>query len=156
MRINSHSVKNTLHLGGLIARELLPGDIICLFGDLGSGKTVLTKGIAAGLGIDEQEVNSPSFVLIREYNQGRIPLYHFDFYRIDAAREISLIGYEEYFYGQGVCVVEWAQRLDGLLPPEYLKIELAAKGGTQRSLVFSALGQRYRKILEKIDAHISR
>jgi tRNA threonylcarbamoyladenosine biosynthesis protein TsaE len=154
MKINSQSVNDTLNIGKAIAKNLESGDIVCLFGQLGSGKTVLTKGISAGLGVEKNKVISPSFVLMRQY-KGRIPIYHFDFYRLDNPRDILGIGYEEFFYDEGVCVIEWADRLGELLPQEFLKIELLVKGDKQRLLNFSAQGSRYKALLERIYAHIS-
>ncbi len=155
MRIISSSVKQTLGIGRSIAGGLQAGDIICLFGNLGSGKTVLTKGIAEGLGLRKKDVISPSFVLIRQYKGRRLPLYHFDLYRLNKAREVILLGYEEYFYGDGVSVVEWADRLGKLLPENYLRIDLRVKGATKRELKISANGRRYRKLQEMIDEDIS-
>jgi len=155
MRILSGSVKQTLSIGRGIAGNLQAGDIICLFGNLGSGKTVLTKGIAEGIGLNKKDVISPSFVLIREYKDARLPLYHFDLYRLDKQREIYLLGYEEYFYGDGVSVVEWADRLGNLLPGSYLRIELRVKAPTKRELKISGFGKRHRQLREMIDEDIS-
>lgn len=108
-------------LGGLAAA----GDVITLSGELGSGKTTLTQAIALGLGVPaEQPVTSPTFALLHEY-QGRLPLYHLDLYRLAKEEELAELGLEEYLYGEGVCVVEWPDRLAGLLPPERLEIALA-------------------------------
>ncbi len=155
MKLISKSVKQTLAIGTKIAKNLKKGDIICLFGELGSGKTVLTKGIAAGLGIERDKIISPSFVLIRQYPGAKIPLYHFDLYRLRAAGDILVLGYEEYLYGAGVSVIEWADRLKYLLPAEFLKIELTIKAKTERWLKVSAFGKRYRNFLEDIDEDIS-
>jgi len=155
MRIITDSVKQTLGIGRSIAGNLQAGDIICLFGDLGSGKTVLTKGIGEGLGLHKKDVISPSYVLIREYKGGELPLYHFDLYRLNKAREVVLLGYEEYFYGDGVSVVEWADRLGKLLPEGYLRIDLRVRGATKRELKIAANGCRYRKLQEMIDEDIS-
>jgi tRNA threonylcarbamoyladenosine biosynthesis protein TsaE len=155
MNLVSHSVNSTVKIGKVIAHYLNKGDILCLFGQLGSGKTVLTRGIGLGLGVEKNQVISPSFVLIRQY-QGRIPVYHFDLYRLDEPGDILGLGYEEFFYDQGVCVIEWADRLKSLLPQECLKIELSVKGKTERGFEFTARGSRYKKLLEKIRAHLSR
>ncbi|MBU4346370.1 MAG: tRNA (adenosine(37)-N6)-threonylcarbamoyltransferase complex ATPase subunit type 1 TsaE [Candidatus Omnitrophica bacterium] len=154
IKIISNSVKQTLKIGRRIARDLRGSDIICLFGQLGSGKTVLTKGIAGGLRMDKRRIISPSFVLIRQYNQGKLPLYHFDLYRLKAARDILALGYEEYLYGNGVTVIEWADRLEYLLPPEFLKIQLFIKGDKQRLFRFTAFGERYKELLDKIHENI--
>lgn len=119
------SPKETFELGRKIGLEAKAGEIICLDGDLGVGKTVFTQGIAKGLGIDEA-VNSPTFTIIQEYDEGRLPLYHFDVYRIGNPEEMYEIGYEDYFYGQGVCLIEWAKLIEELIPDE-AKIVLIEK-----------------------------
>lgn len=133
-----------------MARNLRPGDIICLFGELGSGKTVLVKGIAEGMGIKKDKVISPTFVLIRQYDQGKFTLYHFDLYRLDYASSILGLGYEEYLYDDGIAVIEWADRLKYLLPGEFLKIELSIRRDPHRLLEFRAKGARYKELLRKI------
>lgn len=150
MRIISNSVNETIKIGKVIAKNLNPGDIICLFGELGSGKTVLAKGIAQGLGIKKEKVISPSFVLIRQHLKGKLPLYHFDLYRLRDLGDIQGLGYEEYFYDKGVTIVEWADRLRSLLPGEFLKIKLNVKGKTKRMLEFSAFGTHYKKLLKEL------
>jgi len=150
MQIISHSPKETLKLGKSIARFLNSGDIICLIGELGSGKTVLTKGIAQGLGIDKSKVTSSSFILIREHLNGRLPLYHFDLYRLDEIKSISLLGIEEYIYGDGVTIIEWAQRLKSLIPKECLMIKLLYLPGSKRKIKFSSKGVGYKKIAKHI------
>lgn len=119
------SPKETFELGKKIGLEAKAGEIICLDGDLGVGKTVFTQGFAKGLGIDEA-VNSPTFTIIQEYDEGRLPLYHFDVYRIGDPEEMYEIGYEDYFYGQGVCLIEWAKLIEELIPDE-AKIVLIEK-----------------------------
>ncbi len=114
--------EETIKLGELIGRALKPGDIIALRGELGAGKTVLVKGMAKGLDIKE-EPNSPTFVLMNVY-QGRMPLYHFDLYRISGAEELEGIGYEEYLFGGGVSVVEWAERAEEIFPQSTIEVEI--------------------------------
>ncbi|MFH1413740.1 MAG: tRNA (adenosine(37)-N6)-threonylcarbamoyltransferase complex ATPase subunit type 1 TsaE [Candidatus Omnitrophota bacterium] len=150
MEIVSNSVHQTQRIGELLSKQINPGDIICLFGNLGSGKTVLTKGIGQGLGIRKAEVISPSFILIRPYTQGKIPLYHFDLYRLNKVSDILALGYEEYLYGRGVTVIEWADRLKKLMPRDFLKIELCFKSDLKRSLKVSAFGSRYKKLLNSL------
>ena len=150
MQIISRSVKETLNLGRLLAGHLQAGDIICLEGELGSGKTVFTKGIAEGLGVNKAKVTSSSFILIREHLEGRIPLYHFDLYRLKDPGDIAAVGYEEYFYGEGVAVIEWAEKLDYLMPREHLMVELSHHGKNARMLKFSAGAARYKKIIRGI------
>jgi tRNA threonylcarbamoyladenosine biosynthesis protein TsaE len=154
MQIISHSVNETLNIGKIIAKHLKKGDIICLFGQLGSGKTVLTKGIASGLGIKTNKITSPSFVIIHPYLEAKIPFYHFDLYRLKAHQDILALGYEEYLYNEAIKVIEWAESLGILLPREFLKIELYIKADQQRLLKFSAQGQHYKKLLHKINENL--
>lgn len=111
----SRSPEDTLRLGRELAQKAQPGDVIALAGDLGAGKTVFTKGFAEGLGIEEP-VNSPTFTILQIYEEGRIPLYHFDVYRIEDAEEMMEVGLDEYLEGNGVCLIEWAGRIADLLP----------------------------------------
>lgn len=115
MIYETKSARETFALGERIGREAKPGQIYTLTGDLGVGKTVLTQGIASGLGITGT-VNSPTFTILQVYENGRLPLYHFDVYRIGDAEEMEEIGYEDCFYGGGVCLIEWAERISGILP----------------------------------------
>lgn len=153
MRLISKTPNQTIDIGKKIARNLKAGDIVCLFGNLGSGKTVLTKGIAAGLKIPRSQIISPTFVFIREYNSS-IPLYHFDLYRLKEMKELINLGYTEYLYDEGISVIEWADRMRSLLPDEFLKIELFLRNNNERLLVFSARGSRYHNLLERLDEDI--
>ena len=117
------SEKETEKLGEKIGQAAKPGMVVALIGDLGTGKTTLTKSIARGLGVTET-VTSPTFNIIREYKSGRIPLYHFDVYRIADPDEMFELGYEEYFYGDGICVVEWADIIEELLPEDAVVIHI--------------------------------
>ncbi len=150
MRLNSGSVRDTLNIGSRLARMLRPADVICLAGELGSGKTVLAKGIARGLGIKTDEIVSPTFVLLRQYPDARLPFYHFDLYRLKSPEDILGLGYEEYLYGDGVTVIEWPDRLKYLLPEGYLNIELVISAKNSRRLKFRASGRRYLELLRKI------
>jgi len=105
----------TYALGKSLGEAAKAGDVICLNGDLGVGKTVFTQGFAEGLGITEP-VNSPTFTIVQEYDDGRLPLYHFDVYRIGDVSEMDEIGYEDYFYGEGVCLIEWSNLIEEILP----------------------------------------
>ncbi len=107
--------KETESFGKELAEELKAGDVLALIGDLGTGKTALTRYIAKGLGIDER-ITSPTFTIVKEYTEGRLPLYHFDVYRVSEADELFNIGIEEYFFGSGVCIVEWADMILDILP----------------------------------------
>ena len=122
-KLHIASEKETEKLGEAIGRAAVPGMVIALIGDLGTGKTTLTKSIARGLGVTET-VTSPTFNIIREYRSGRIPLFHFDVYRIADPEEMYELGYEEYFYGDGVCVVEWADLIEELLPEDAVIIRM--------------------------------
>ena len=152
--LRSGDVASTLRLGERFGRLLLPGDVVLLDGDLGAGKTVFTQGIGRGLGI-AQTINSPTFTLLKEY-EGRIPLYHFDLYRIDDPDELLALGFDRYFEGDGVCVVEWAERgevtgsADTPWPPDALRIRLRRDGPHGRVLICSASGPRSRAVLAEV------
>ena len=113
----------TFEFGQKIGREAKPGQIYTLDGDLGTGKTVFTQGVASGLGITEP-VNSPTFTIIQEYEGGRMPFYHFDVYRIGDIEEMEEIGYDDYFFGEGVCLIEWAQLIEEILPQSVISIKI--------------------------------
>ena len=115
MITETFSEKETRALGEELGRKAVPGSLYTLTGDLGTGKTVFTQGFATGLGITEH-VNSPTFTIVQEYDGGRLPFYHFDVYRIGDLEEMDEIGYEDYFYGDGVCLIEWAELIEELLP----------------------------------------
>lgn len=123
MVVETNSSEETFQFGMELAKQARPGDIYTLNGDLGVGKTVFTQGFAKGLGI-EGAVNSPTFTILQEYGNGRLPFYHFDVYRIADPEEMYEIGYEDYFFSNGVCVIEWAQLIEELLPKEIHKIEI--------------------------------
>ncbi len=113
----TYSEEETFALGKRIGEKAKPGEIYALLGDLGVGKTVFTKGVAVGLAVSEQ-VNSPTFTIVQVYDSGRLPFYHFDVYRIGDPEEMDEIGYEDYFYGEGLCLVEWANLIDELMPEQ--------------------------------------
>ena len=121
MIIETNSEKETFELGKKIGEKAVKGTVFALTGDLGVGKTVFTKGVAKGLGIEEQ-VNSPTFTILQVYDSGRLPFYHFDVYRIGDVSEMDEIGYEDYFFGDGVCFVEWAELIEEILPQEAIRI----------------------------------
>ena len=153
MKKLSASVSETLKIGKLLAHKLCGGEIILLSGSLGAGKTVLAKGIAQGLGIDKDNVVSPTFVLLRVY-KGKLLLNHFDFYRLKSHKEVLGLGYEEYFYSDAVTIIEWPERLKFLLPREFLKIKLIVKARNCRMLEFIAKGLRYKQLLKDIHEDI--
>src|SRR5690625_3611247 len=128
------SPEETMAEGRKLATRLSPGDVVCLKGDLGAGKTYLAKGMAAGLAIDPDSVQSPTYTLIAEY-EGKLPFYHFDCYRMASPREALEIGAEEYFYGEGVTVIEWPERIAALIPPEALWISITALDKKTRKFV---------------------
>ena len=119
----TNSEKETLALGRELAQQARAGQVFALVGDLGVGKTVLTKGMAEGLGITEP-VNSPTFTIMQIYEEGRLPFYHFDVYRIEDPEEMEEIGYEDYFYGEGICLVEWANLIHELMPEDTVWITM--------------------------------
>ena len=121
--IETHSAAETFALGETIGKEAKPGQVYAWLGDLGVGKTVLIQGVAKGLGIDGP-VNSPTFTIVQVYENGRLPFYHFDVYRIGDVEEMDEIGYEEYFYGEGVSFVEWANLVEEIMPKETIRITI--------------------------------
>lgn len=121
--IDSFCAKDTYELGEKIGQMAKPGMVISLTGDLGVGKTVFTQGLAKGLGIEEP-VNSPTFTIVQVYEKGRLPLYHFDVYRIGDIEEMDEIGYEDYFYGEGVCLIEWADLIREILPEQMCRVTI--------------------------------
>ena len=123
MMIESFGPGDTYSLGQRLGREAKKGDIFCLNGDLGVGKTVFTQGFAAGLGITEP-VNSPTFTILQQYDEGRLPLYHFDVYRIGDVSEMDEVGYEDCFYGDGVTLIEWPERIRELLPEHVVTVTI--------------------------------
>ena len=147
----SHSPEQTQRLGVRIGELAQPGDILLLVGELGTGKTCLTQGIAWGLGIQEYAV-SPSFVIVREL-YGRLPLYHIDLYRLDHIEEIAELGLDDYLYGDGVCVVEWAEKGLGVLPMEHLLIQIDYLSDTERRFQLKPSGKRYLEILTQLKAY---
>ncbi len=131
----SESPKDTINFASRFAKALKAGDMLALTGNLGSGKTTFVKGIAKGLGVKNYKyVNSPTFVLIKEY-KGKLPLYHFDLYRLDIIKDIEDLGSDEYFFGKGISVVEWADKCKALLPKNSIKIEFRIKGETKREII---------------------
>lgn len=148
LELVSHSPAETLKLGRRLGKLAEPGDIVLLVGDLGTGKTCLAQGIARGLGIGEY-TPSPSFVLIREF-YGRLPLYHMDLYRLDRIQEIADLGLDDYLYGSGICVIEWAEKGLGLLPPQHLLIELSHLSSSERRLKLRPHGPRYREMAAQL------
>ncbi len=128
MVFESNSEKDTFDMGRQIGEKAVPGDVYTLVGDLGVGKTVFTKGLAKGLGIEEP-VSSPTFTIVQIYEEGRMPLYHFDVYRIGDVEEMDEIGYEDCIYGEGVSLIEWADLIEEILPEHYVEIKIEKDPG---------------------------
>ncbi|MED2944979.1 tRNA (adenosine(37)-N6)-threonylcarbamoyltransferase complex ATPase subunit type 1 TsaE [Bacillus swezeyi] len=142
--------EQTKYIARLTARYVQPGDVITLEGDLGAGKTTFTKGFAEGLGI-QRVVSSPTFTIIKEYRDGALPLYHMDVYRVED--EAEDLGLDEYFEGEGVCLVEWAHLIDEQLPKDRLEIVIKRLGDDERKLTFSPKGSRYENLCKEISKH---
>ena len=121
--IETHSPEETFAIGKSLGEQAVPGQVICLDGDLGVGKTVFTQGFAQGLSIDGP-VNSPTFTIVQVYEEGRLPLYHFDVYRIGDVEEMDEIGYEEYFYGEGVALIEWSTLIEEIIPETAIHVTI--------------------------------
>jgi tRNA threonylcarbamoyladenosine biosynthesis protein TsaE len=149
VQLISHSPEQTQQLGKYLGNLARAGDVFLLTGNLGSGKTCLTQGIAWGLDVKEYAF-SPSFVIAREYH-GRLTLYHIDFYRLNRVEEIVDLGLEEYLYGKGVCVVEWAEKGMAVLPKEHLLINLSYMSDTVRTISLEPKGHRYTQLLKSLN-----
>lgn len=143
MIVETNSAQETFDLGALIGRQVLRGDIYSLNGDLGVGKTVFTQGLALGLGIKEP-ISSPTFTIVQVYDDGRLPFYHFDVYRIADIEEMEEIGYEDYFFGEGVCLIEWANLIEEVLPENIKEIIIEKdlkKGFDYRKITINGVEQ---------------
>ena len=143
MIIETHDPEETFEVGRTIGMNAKPGQIYALTGDLGVGKTVFTQGVAAGLGITEP-VNSPTFTIIQEYEDGRLPFYHFDVYRIGDLEEMEEIGYDDYFFGQGICLIEWAELIEEILPEKRIEVTIEKdleKGFEYRKITIEERGE---------------
>ena len=149
--IKSYSEDETVSWGKILGGLLKAGDIVGLIGDLGAGKTCFVKGVADGLGIPEdQYIASPTFTLINEY-RGRVTLYHFDLYRIQNEKEIVGLGYEEYLFGNGLVIIEWAEKMLRFLPEEHLLIEIERVNDKTRNFIFTGRGRWYSEIVGHIE-----
>jgi tRNA threonylcarbamoyladenosine biosynthesis protein TsaE len=148
MTIDLPDLEATRQFGLRLAERLFPGAVVALVGELGSGKTTLSRAIAEGLGVvDVRVVTSPTFVLIQEY-PGRLPIYHFDAYRFRAEGEFADLGVDEYFEGDGVCLVEWADRVPGCLPRDHLRVTLTVTRETSRRATVEATGTRHATVVD--------
>lgn len=148
VQIKTKGERETISVGRSLGRRLSPGDLICLTGDLGTGKTCFVKGLAGGLGIKGRAVTSPTFIIIREY-KGRIPLYHIDLYRIGFVEDIRDIGMEEAIYGQGVTAIEWAERISETLPDERIDVTLNYVDEKTRVIEMKAFGPHHSRALRE-------
>jgi tRNA threonylcarbamoyladenosine biosynthesis protein TsaE len=149
------SPEQTWQTGQLLGELLDAGDTVCLYGDLGAGKTNFTYGIAQGLDVQEQYITSPTFTFVNEY-QGRVPLYHIDLYRLKDPDELENIGFEEYIESDGVTVIEWAERAEDELPVEGLSVYLSYVDEHSREIGFIGEGERYEKLVEKLKQELDR
>lgn len=152
LKIKLASLNETEVFGQKLGSLLMPGDILCLNGDLGAGKTTLTQSIGLGLGVEDY-ITSPTFILINEY-RGRMWLYHFDVYRLENVEEVYDLGFDEYFYGNGVCIIEWAEKIEKFLPRERIEINIKMEAKVEeRMLYIGGYGKRYEEIMKglKID-----
>ena len=149
--IFSHSPAVTSNIGRRIGERLQAGSVIALIGELGCGKTLFTRGICAGLGVPLRTVNSPTFVLVNEYH-GRLPVFHMDLYRLGDAAEVVDIGLLDYLARaeSGVIIIEWAEKILSFLPSEYLKVDFTGLSARKRKIFFSAVGDKYNDLMEKI------
>ncbi len=152
--LNSRSARETARIGRVLGQLAEPGDVFLLSGDLGTGKTCLTQGIAKGLGINDY-VRSPTFVLVT-IHQGRLPLYHIDIYRLDEVAEVVDLGLEEYLAGDGVSVIEWASKALDVFPQPYLLVTLEYEGESERVIQLEPRGERYERLLAQVEKRLSR
>ena len=151
----SRSPEETRELGIKIGRLCQPADVIALDGDLGAGKTCLIQGLAEGLGVSKKSyVRSPTFTILNVHN-GRLPLYHFDLYRLSGLDELEEIGYREYIYGEGVSAVEWASNVEGAIPGECLRIGIRRIGEAEREIEITATGERYGRFIKIFGTQIT-
>jgi tRNA threonylcarbamoyladenosine biosynthesis protein TsaE len=145
----SHSSLHTERLGERLGRSARPNDVFALWGELGAGKTVLARGIAAGLGIEPTEISSPTFIIQREHRGGRMSMFHIDLYRLEGA-DLTNTGWEESLEAGGVTVIEWPDRAGGALPEDRIDVRLEHIADTKRSVVVAATGPRSRPIVEEL------
>lgn len=149
MQIKINGLEETKEFGIKLGKLLNSGDILCLNGDLGAGKTTLTKSIGIGLGVTDY-ITSPTFALINEY-EGRVPVYHFDVYRLENVEDLYDLGFDDYFYGKGVCIIEWADKIEKLLPEERIVLDIE-KGEDENSRVINIIGygNSYSRVIKEL------
>ena len=147
VKIYLENEEKTREIGSKLGELLTPKSVICLIGDLGAGKTTMTQSLARALGVDDY-ITSPTFTIVNEY-EGKMPLYHFDVYRIGSSEEMYDIGFDEYIDGDGVCIIEWANLIKDILPDEYLYIEMNYKE-TGREMILTPKGEKYEEIVKEL------
>lgn len=150
--LDSRSASETIRIGKEVGNRLRPGDVVALIGELGAGKTHFIKGLASGVGVKKSKyLSSPSFTLVNEY-PGKIPFYHIDLYRLETREDAENLGLEEYVQGEGVTVIEWADRIPSLIPKEALWIEIEYAGEKDRTIEMTGRGKRYDQLVKEITA----
>ncbi len=147
-QFKSNKEADTAAFASTLAKQFTSGDVILLYGELGSGKTAFAKGIGLGLNVNETVI-SPTFNIVRCYFKGRLPLYHIDAYRLEGMKQD--IGLDEYLQGDGLCLVEWPEYIDYILPEEYLRIDIKIEGNHKRLYTFTSFGKHYDQILERVE-----
>ncbi|WP_250672888.1 tRNA (adenosine(37)-N6)-threonylcarbamoyltransferase complex ATPase subunit type 1 TsaE [Paraclostridium ghonii] len=147
IKIYLENEEQTREIGFKLGQLLTPKSVVCLIGDLGAGKTTMTKSLAKSLEVDD-DITSPTFTIVNEY-EGKIPLYHFDVYRIGSSDEMYDIGFDEYINGDGVCIIEWANLIEDILPDEYLYIEINYKE-SGREMILTPKGEKYEEIVKEL------
>lgn len=145
----TNSPEETIHLGGKIGKLLKQGDVVALIGNLGAGKTVIANGLCRGIGVKEDYITSPTYTIINQYD-GRIPVYHIDLYRLNDSKELYNLGWDEYIYGNGTCIIEWADKAGEMLPEEYLMVNIKATGTNKRQIILQAKSSSYKNLLERV------
>lgn len=148
MKLTVNNLKDTENIGKIISRCLEKGTVLCLDGDLGVGKTALTQFIAREFGVDEY-ITSPTFTIIKEYD-GRLPFYHMDVYRIDSEDDMYDLGYDEYIYSEGVTIIEWSHKINGILPDERINIEIQRLDDTSRIMTIDGKGKVHDRLSEEL------
>ncbi len=149
LKIKIEGLQGTEQFAKSLASLLKAEDIVCLNGDLGAGKTTMTKSIGKALGVEDY-ITSPTFTLINEY-EGRLPVYHFDVYRLEGAEDLFDLGFDEYFFGQGVCIIEWAEKIENLLPEDRIIINIKkTENPKDRIIEITGSGERYKEIIKEL------
>jgi tRNA threonylcarbamoyladenosine biosynthesis protein TsaE len=154
--ITTRGPNQTKWWGERLGKCLQKGDIVCLIGGLGVGKTLFGQGVAKGLEVVDEYVTSPTFLMLREYHKARLPLFHFDLYRLESITELYDLGYEEYFFGDGVTIIEWAEKIEELIPTEYLRVEINWIDENTREINFIPYGEHYQEIIYNLKGELKK